>query len=484
MDGLPLFVLIIMLLISIIPVIDLATNRSLKKFFDLSVFFIMVFVWGFLILLAALMPSGVIAYGAHMIIYIIVSVIAIFLVRSIYAFLDQKVPKHFNKAVMIYLTVHGLITITNHWHESFLQLPKGIDSIALGTSAIGWFYMIHVIVAYGIIGFGIVKLMKSYRRHRLKTGQIQWVTLFLIAIVIIILLNMIHVFIMPFTLDPTYYGVVFVSFIVYWLMYKRNFLRMLGVEGRNAIIKSMREHYVLCDEDNRIIEISPGFLDAYHIPNQPHTFHEFFHNLKKTAIIYEDYQEILDKSQAKPYLYMKDKPFAIKRLNIQARLYLFYDESAYINALYEMEYLKNHDTLTGLNNRNYLETMKPLWSEKLNVALIASDIDKLKTINDTYGHAAGDELLIAYANKLKHFCEGLKNVHIIRTGGDEFLIVLEDDAFVHHDRLETMIEDISITVSHQTAKASVGKAIKQGKEPFENALKRADERLYKVKRNR
>ena len=88
-----------------------------------------------------------------------------------------------------------------------------------------------------------------------------------------------------------------------------------------------------------------------------------------------------------------------------------------------------HDRLTGLANRGLLEERLENAVERARggastVALLNLDLDDFKTVNDSLGHAAGDELLCAIARRLEH---RVAAVHLLaRHGGDEFMLLLED----------------------------------------------------------
>lgn len=91
------------------------------------------------------------------------------------------------------------------------------------------------------------------------------------------------------------------------------------------------------------------------------------------------------------------------------------------------EYLSSHDALTGLPNRqDFLDKLN--WSIEYakryggERAVLFIDLDKFKKVNDTYGHEAGDMVLVEAANRLK---AALRTVdHVCRLGGDEFTVTL------------------------------------------------------------
>ncbi|MBI9015283.1 MAG: sensor domain-containing diguanylate cyclase [Clostridiales bacterium] len=118
-------------------------------------------------------------------------------------------------------------------------------------------------------------------------------------------------------------------------------------------------------------------------------------------------------------------PFSIAVFSIWTgfKVYTFYMDTAF------NKHNANHDSLTGLYNRHYLYK----YSESLfriaeinqyNIGIIVIDIDNFKSINDTYGHKSGDEILINFANKMKF--ELRAGQEIFRIGGDEFVIIFEN----------------------------------------------------------
>ena len=105
---------------------------------------------------------------------------------------------------------------------------------------------------------------------------------------------------------------------------------------------------------------------------------------------------------------------------------LIEDKTNEQNALQDIKHMASHDPLTSLLNRRGLQEymmnfMKEEKHKKMYSLLIYLDLDKFKHINDSLGHKAGDELLVAISNRLQMF---LKNSCLIsRFGGDEFIIV-------------------------------------------------------------
>ena len=156
------------------------------------------------------------------------------------------------------------------------------------------------------------------------------------------------------------------------------------------------------------------------------------------------------------------------------------------------ELLATMDGLTSLFNRRHFETLARVeWGRFQRygrpLSLLVVDVDKFKSINDHFGHDAGDLVLKAIADD----CSSMRRESdiVARLGGEEFVLLLpetsESAAILVAERLRKQIEDhSSIFPSGGTRiSASIGIAgATLGMSSFEVMLKRADEALYEAKR--
>lgn len=113
----------------------------------------------------------------------------------------------------------------------------------------------------------------------------------------------------------------------------------------------------------------------------------------------------------------------------------------------QIVFLSNHDSLTGLYNRRYFESyVKDLSDEHLPMGMIAGDLNGLKLVNDSFGHASGDELLVKISEAIN--AEVRSQDVVVRFGGDEFVILLpkteKKDIVTLIDRLNTRISSIEV----------------------------------------
>lgn len=108
----------------------------------------------------------------------------------------------------------------------------------------------------------------------------------------------------------------------------------------------------------------------------------------------------------------------------------------------QLIYLSNHDALTNLYNRRYL--MNALEKELTKIApnetlaLLFVDLDRFKIINDTYGHAVGDQILIEVSRRLEALNN--KNGFLARLGGDEFVFAFHTSH--DYDEIEKIAQQI------------------------------------------
>jgi diguanylate cyclase (GGDEF)-like protein len=147
------------------------------------------------------------------------------------------------------------------------------------------------------------------------------------------------------------------------------------------------------------------------------------------------------------------------------------------------------DIMTGVLNRGSgeMKSTKAIAKEQGGMLCIM-DLDKFKTINDTYGHLVGDNVIIAFAKCLKNTFRD--NDIVFRLGGDEFAVfmvgdIAMSDAVKVLERLKKNIYNIDIPeLGTRKVEVSIGASIVKPDEgvSFEEVYKRADTCVYKSKK--
>lgn len=152
----------------------------------------------------------------------------------------------------------------------------------------------------------------------------------------------------------------------------------------------------------------------------------------------------------------------------------------------KLEFALHHDHLTQVSTRDHLNKLlavDDIWP----CAVILADLDKFKTINDSYGHLVGDKVLQHFADVMR---TSIRRSDIVaRYGGEEFVIVLPrtcaEQAAAQAQRI---CDDLSTESLHFAghvfhATASFGVAVATSRNNFAAAMQKADTALYAAKDN-
>lgn len=143
------------------------------------------------------------------------------------------------------------------------------------------------------------------------------------------------------------------------------------------------------------------------------------------------------------------------------------------------------DSLTGCFNRKILDIIKR--RDLSSCAVVLVDCNKFKAINDTWGHVAGDRALQIIANRM---LSNTRTSHdlVIRTGGDEFVIVLyrakTSDAIAIAERISGQIDDYQFMVHDSLVPLSISWGVAEVKGVIDDAIQLADAEMYKMKQAR
>ena len=145
-----------------------------------------------------------------------------------------------------------------------------------------------------------------------------------------------------------------------------------------------------------------------------------------------------------------------------------HDVTGHCRKAARLSFLALHDPLTGLSNRSLMQdrldqAVAAALRYRHRCAVLLVDLDGFKSVNDVHGHAAGDALLIAVAERLQ-LCARSSDT-VARLGGDEFVLVLsplggyEDTALVAARVVESLAAGYQLDTGHCRLSASVGAAL-------------------------
>jgi diguanylate cyclase (GGDEF)-like protein len=160
--------------------------------------------------------------------------------------------------------------------------------------------------------------------------------------------------------------------------------------------------------------------------------------------------------------------------------------------LEELQDMAMHDPLTGIANRRFVEISLAARLEELRrygfpFAILFTDVDNFKQINDTYGHSVGDRVLRMISATLAH---SLRSFDVIgRWGGEEFVTLLVNieaaDMFTLSDRLRRLVEKSMLTLENGDTievTVSIGATVARTGDSTDTLVERADKLMFESKR--
>nr|WP_047574542.1 PleD family two-component system response regulator [Methylobacterium sp. ZNC0032] len=153
------------------------------------------------------------------------------------------------------------------------------------------------------------------------------------------------------------------------------------------------------------------------------------------------------------------------------------------------------DQLTGLHNRRFMDNrLAVMFDESAlrarSLSLLVLDIDHFKSVNDSWGHDAGDEVLREFADRVRACTRGIDLV--ARMGGEEIVVVLPDTgrdaAYRVAERIRERVESTPFAVQNNTRDIKVTVSVgvsnrRAGDASSADMMKRADDALYRAKAN-
>lgn len=278
-------------------------------------------------------------------------------------------------------------------------------------------------------------------------------------------------------------------------------VRTQGVEDFRTFLDVHPEFVVRCMQEIRVIDINQQTLDMFRAPDKDTL-------LSKLECVFRDdmrphfAEQLLDlwhgrlfqQREVLNYDLHGDKVHVYLQLSVlpgheaewDQVLVSLTDISARKKAEAYLEYLGQHDVLTGLRNRaffsdelNRLERRGP-WP----ISVIVIDVNNLKLTNDENGHAGGDAQLRRLGEVLRKAVE--RPATASRIGGDEFALLLPATDARGAEHLIDQLHEL-IAVNNQfhggiPLSVSIGRATSQDGERLEQLVHRADQEMYNAKR--
>jgi diguanylate cyclase (GGDEF)-like protein/PAS domain S-box-containing protein len=288
-----------------------------------------------------------------------------------------------------------------------------------------------------------------------------------------------------------------------WTDRKHSEARLRLIE---AVFDSSSEGIVITDARGSIVDVNPAYMQltgytAEEVKGRsPHLmqsgihdrafYREFWRSLRQGGQWDGEIWDRRKNGELYPsYLHVN----AVRNAAGAATHYvgMFSDITHQKQAQERLEDLANHDALTGLPNRIALsvrlhQVLATARGRNRLVAVCFVDLDNFKPINDTYGHEAGDRVLVEIAQRLKGVIRAADTV--ARIGGDEFVMLLAE--FANMDEIEYTLERILEVLRRPVPigeeKLAVSASIGVTVHPFDESdtdtlIRHADQAMYSAK---
>lgn len=405
--------------------------------------------------------------------YIAIPVIPAFYLLFIVSFTGTFM-RHLPRLIVPLLAISLAFTVifwTNPWHglfwTEFTVTPDNGCRIGYGPLWVAMMVWLYLLLA---LGLGINAVAAITNRGRFRTQAI----VILFSAIAVCCGNLLWISgrnpLPGFDVTPVAFGLMAILFS--WSIPKRDFLSLQPL-ARDRVVELMPDGLIVLDARGRLLDFNPAAaamtgLEANRIGLPAGTALERWPDL--LAIIgpapasgATDYREVsLTRDDGIPVdLALKIAPYGPLTHDRSGRIVLLHDitdrkriESDLKRSHNELEILAATDGLTGALNRRtglvILERQLLLSARRKNSFVLAFvDVNGLKRINDSLGHAAGDSLIVAVATSLQQAIRASDT--LVRFGGDEFLVLLPDCETENAELIMQRAEKMSARISNEQA---------------------------------
>lgn len=325
----------------------------------------------------------------------------------------------------------------------------------------------------------------------------------LLQVVLVICFDILpRLFGLTFPLLTSLWGLIGNLLIVYGIHRTRIFL-LSPLTASQEIFRAVTQGIVLCNRQRQIVEFNPAFarISGYTVGElRDRSVTTMFRSTSTSTRLVDDTEMLLLVKQGSqlPVLVTED-PILDRTQQVVGWALIVTDisrrkryEQALAIAFERERYLATTDQVTGLHNRRHFYTLALeafVQSERttLPLCVIFFDIDHFKHVNDTYGHAVGDQVLRLVAETAQ---SQLRQGDVIaRHGGEEFAVLLPETNLDHAsqiaERLRVAVEQATLMVEQQPVQVTISLGLastSQDLDSIDHLIDRADTASYSAKR--
>ena len=401
--------------------------------------------------------------------------------------------------LLILPCITQIIVWTNSYHGWFARvMPSTVlnTDINMGKWSPGPWFWIHAIYSYGLLLLSLVLILRSLSRS-FRAYRMQAIALLIgsMAPLIVSILATLQ-WIQP-VVSYMFYAFTFMGVIFAWGIFRHRLLNLAPV-ARSALFDVTSDGMLAIDAIGQIADINPAMEHLLGHPASEIIGRPINQALSEWDPLAENLQGAagqqiefsLQRKQTIHYYDLRTFPLKNRHGHETGKLAILREITALKLAQNALQEMAITDPLTGIHNRRYFyqaaqQELNRTIRYKHPLTAVMIDIDHFKYINDTCGHADGDEVLRSMAQCLQR---NVRQIDILcRYGGEEFVILLSEtnieQAMQTAERIRLETENLSLILSNTaiTITISLGLAEFQYTEDLDQLLRHADKALYAAK---
>ncbi len=413
-----------------------------------------------------------------------------FLFAMDYSGVFKQLRKRFSALLFLVPVTTWILLATNETHHLYYaSVSMTFDGpFPLRTLVPGVWYRIFWFYAHFCLFSGLSVLALTLWSSKTPYRKQQYTILS--AAVPPILLNILYIAgFRPFgIIDLTPFAFVASGLILVWGMVRYRLLDLTPV-ARSTIVDNLVSPVLVLDLQQRVLDINPSGLrllgcDMQVVGDDINSAAGKWNDLSGFLQTGDAHGELaLARENSRTWWDVSRTPLFDKRRVPMGEMLVFHDITRRKRMEKKLKRSATHDALTGLYNRDHFEEMIDSVEQDTEtpLAVMMMDLNGLKTLNDTYGHRAGDTYLRETARLLRKVFEN--KGFLARIGGDEFAFV---GPSVDSHTMGSLEEELrcAISQSRKSIDLSIGSATRKEGQTIRDALDTADRKMYEDKRRR
>lgn len=437
--------------------------------------------------------------AAELIRYVGVVFLPLTMLVFVYSYCGKRISRRAIVLLAVVPVISWLVLLTNSSHQLFFtEIHFGGASHSPPQVQHGvFFWFVHLPYGYFLSLFGfltvLLEVSRASRHYRNR------LLILLAALCIPFAVNVIGVFKLFGEIGYTPLSFPITFSILAVAIFRYRFLTSTPI-AYETVFKTIRDGVVVLDQNNIIIDINPAAAkDLMKSPREivgtrfEEAFARWGEMVERYKTVPDLYDEIeLDIGGKQHFISVTVTPLVNNRGTLDGRVLTMRDITDRKHQQFSLETLAFHDPLTRLANRRKFEeevenALGAFREKRQPFAILYFDLNHFKNVNDTMGHAVGDELLKYVAARISSILR--KPDLLARLGGDEFAAILRD---CDETKINLVVERILDNVQRPfkvgkhtlVADLSIGAAFcpENGTNPGE-LLRHADSAMYQAKQN-